>query len=342
MVKAQIDVQFNWIFILIVGAIILSFFVGASLWYKGTQEQKITAQIVVNVESLLKTATESPKTAQTITIPDISLSFTCLQECNDYGCVSDFSGGGVTRSTETEVLFSHSTLSGTQLITWALEWNLPYKMANFLYITTDGIRYIIFYDDEHSTLAYAVNSLLAENSYLTKETIKVDDPSTISITNKNDAYVRIISFLDEGTIPLTQIEDALGTQQETWDIITVDGTENSGTITYADGDASYTGLPLLIGALFSPTNEFYLCNKQKALLQAKIITEVYATRTKGLYDSFIGTEKEYCTYYYDSSIQDAINNIPTALENNEDVSSYVDTLKQTNQYAVMKGCPRLY
>ena len=342
MVKAQIDVQFNWVFILIVGAIILSFFVGASLWYKNIQEQKITAQIVVNVESLLKTAAESPKTAQTITIPDVTLSFTCTPECNDYGCISDFSGGGVTRSTETEVLFSHSTLSGTQLIMWALEWDFPYKMANFLYVTTDSIRYIILYDDEHSSLAYAVNSLLAENSYLTKETIKVDDPAALSITNKNDVYVRIISFLDEGTLPLTTIENTLGKQQETWDIITVEGTEDKGTVVYADGDAPYTGLPLLIGALFSPTKEFYLCNMQKALLQAKIITEVYTARTKELYDSFSGTEKEYCTYYYDNSIQDAIKGIPTALENNDDVSLYLDTLEQTNQYAVMKGCPRLY
>lgn len=342
MVKAQLDVQFNWVFILIVGAIILSFFVSASLWYKNTQEQKITAQIVVNIESLLNTAAESPKTAQTITIPDIKLSFTCLLDCNEYGCVSDFSGGGVTRATETDIIFSHSTLSGTQLITWALEWDFPYKIANFLYITTDSIRYIILYDDEHSDLAYAVNSLLAENSYLTKETIKIDDPATLDITNKNDAYVRIISFLDEGTISLAAVEDSLGEQQEKWDIITIEGTEDKGTIAYADGDISYTGLPLLIGALFSPTKEFYLCNRQKALLQAKIITEVYAARTKGLYDSFIGTEKEYCIYYYDSSVRDAMKNIPPALENNNMVSSYIDTLEETNQYAVMKGCPRLY
>ncbi len=342
MVKAQLDVQFNWVFILIVGAIILSFFVSASLWYKNTQEQKITAQIVVNVESLLNTAAESPKTAQTITIPDIKLSFTCLLDCNEYGCVSDFSGGGITRSTETDIVFSHSTLSGTQLITWALEWDLPYKIANFLYITTDSIRYIILYDDEHSSLAYAVNSLLAENSYLTKETIKVDDAATISITNKNDAYVRIISFLDKDTLPLNSFEDSLGQQQEKWDIIAIKGTEDEGTIVYTDGEASYSGLPLLIGALFSPTKEFYLCNRQKALLQADIITKAYAARTKGLYDSFTGTEKEYCIYYYDSSIQDAMKNIPAAIENNNKVSSYIDTLEETNQYAVMKGCPRLY
>lgn len=336
MVKAQIDVQFNWVFILIAGAIILSFFVGAAVWYKNIQEQKITSKIVVDLDSLLKTAQESPRTARTTTIPDVTLSFTCSLDCNEYGCASDFSGGGISRATETEIIFAHYTLSGTQLITWALEWDMPFKIANFLYVTSDTIRYIIIYDDEHSALAYAVNSLLSENSYLTKETIKITDD--FSITNKNDAYVRIISFAED--LPRQTIEDAFGTGN-TWDIITVTGSEDRGTVIYNDGEVSYTGLPLLIGALFSPNKEFYLCNLQKAILQADIVSDVYATRTAALYDSF-SAHKEYCTYYYDETIQEAIKEIPHALENNEDVTEYAEILEQANNYAVMKGCPRLY
>ncbi len=343
MVKAQIDVQFNWIFILIIGAIILSFFVGAAIWYKDIQEQKITGQIVVDLDALLATAQESPKTARTTSIPDITLSFTCSPDCNDYGCTSDFSGGGISRATETEIIFAHHTLSGTQLITWALEWNLPFKIANFLYVTSDSIRYVIIYDDEHSALAYAVNSLLSENSYLTKETIKFTDSTSFSMTNKNDAYVRIISFVDEGTLPLQRIDDALGAENENtlWDIITVSGTDEQGTVSYYNGEVSYTGLPLLIGALFSPEKEFYLCNLQKAILQATIVSDVYAARTATLYDAFT-QDKEYCTYYYEPNIQDAMTSIPTALEEEEDATSYVETIEQANQYAVMKGCPRLY
>ncbi len=67
--KAQLDVQFNWIFILLVGAIILSFFVGVAFWYKNTQEHKITGEVIVGIEALLKTAKESPNTARTTTIP---------------------------------------------------------------------------------------------------------------------------------------------------------------------------------------------------------------------------------------------------------------------------------
>lgn len=260
--RAQIDVQFNWIFVLLIGALILSFFVGVAVWYKGTQEQKITGEIVVQLESLLKTAQESPKTAMTTTLPDITLAFTCSPyDCSTFGCPSEFSGGGIARSTETQVLFSLGTLEGTNLITWSLEWALPYKIANFLYVTTDAVRYVIVYDDDHSDAAYAVNTLLAENSYITKETVKIDDPSEFSITNKNDAYVRIIAFLDSNSLPTSSIEEALGAQTEKekkWDIIYVDGDEASGDVIFYDGTASYIGLPLLIGALFSEIRTFIL------------------------------------------------------------------------------------
>ena len=347
--RGQIDVQFNWIFVLLIGALILSFFVGVAMWYKGTQEQKITGEIVLQLESLMKTAQESPKTAMTTTIPDITLSFTCSSyDCSTLGCPSEFSGGGIARSTETQALFSLGELEGTNLITWSLEWALPYKIANFLYLTTDAVRYVIVYDDSHSTVAYAVNTLLAENSYITKETVKVDSASAFTITNKNDAYVRIIAFLDANSLPTSAIEDTLGAQSDgTWDIVYVDGDEDSGEVTFFDGTAEYVGLPLLVGALFSANKDFYSCNVQKALYQAEFVGAVYSARTAQLHSAFeADPELSYCTYYFDSTIQEAIEAIPEALDpENTDIVAVRDavtTLEDNNKYAQIKGCPRVY
>ncbi len=349
--RGQIDVQFNWIFVLLIGALILSFFVGVAMWYKGTQEQKITGEIVLQLESLMKTAQESPKTAMTTTLPDITLSFTCSPyDCSTFGCPSEFSGGGIARSTETQVLFSLGELEGTNLITWSLEWALPYKIANFLYVTTDAVRYIIVYDDAHSNAAYAVNTLLAENSYITKETVKVDSGSAFTITNKNDAYVRIIAFLDANSLPTSAIEDALGAQTEKekkWDIVYVDDNEDSGEITFYDGTAEYVGLPLLVGALFSANKDFYSCNVQKALYQAQFVGAVYSARTAQLHTAFdADPELSYCTYYFEQTIQDKIETIPEALDPEDTdivaLRDAVTTLEENNKYAQIKGCPRVY
>ena len=74
--KAQTEVQFHWIFILIVGAIILAFFVSLAVWYKGQQESKLEQTMVFKLQSLFRAAMESPRTAKPLTIPGTRLTFT--------------------------------------------------------------------------------------------------------------------------------------------------------------------------------------------------------------------------------------------------------------------------
>jgi hypothetical protein len=350
--KAQIDIQFNWIFILIVGAIILSFFVGISVWYKGVQEQKINSDIVVKLDSLFMTAKESPKTARYTEIPAVTLEFTCSpDECSGYGCPSAFSGSGVSMATETEVLFALGSLDATNIITWSLEWALPYKIANFLYLTHDGVRYVLVYDDDHSETAYAVNSLLAENSYITKESINIDNEG-FSLMDKNDDYVRIVAFLDQGILSETVVASYLGDREEddvAWDIVYVDGTEDAGTLTYEDGDADYVGLPLLIGGIFAEDVDYYSCNLYKAGIQAELISAVYYARAERLETYFGGPDdpasRDYCSYYFGTDAQAAIKAIEQGfIDGTVSASLYdeVALLENNNAYAVIKGCPRLY
>lgn len=351
MAKAQLDIQFHWIFILIVGAIILSFFVGVAIWYKDIQEQKSAADVVTTLDALFLFAKESPKTARYTEIPEIDLTFTCsAAECTDYGCASAFSGGGISRATETEILFTLDHLEGRSLITWALEWTLPYKVANFLYLTNDRVRYILVYDEEHSDLFYTLNSLLAENSYITKETIKIESPADFSLTHKGDDFVRIVAFLDEETLSETAIAAVLGEQDEKekkWDVLYVDGTEEHGMVIYDDGTGEYIGLPLLIGALFSADADFYSCNFQKALLQAQQVSAVSLERAKQLENHFSAdSEHTYCSYYFTGDVQDAIQEIArTRTTETIDAAILQDAitlLEENNAYAVIKNCPRLY
>lgn len=351
MAKAQLDIQFHWIFVLIVGAIILSFFVGVAIWYKDIQEQKSAADVVTTLDALFLFAKESPKTARYTETPEMDLTFTCsAEDCTAYGCASAFSGGGISRATETEVLFTLRQLEGRDLITWALEWTLPYKIANFLYLTNNRIRYILVYDEEHSDLKDAVNSLLAENSYLTKETIKIESAEDFSLVDKQDDFVRIVAFLDEGTLSESVIVTALGERNEKekeWDVVYVDGTENAGTVLYEDGTVSYIGLPLLIGALFSADADFYSCNVQKALLQTQLVSAVYLERARQLETYFSAeSEQSYCSYYFAGDVQDAIQEIAhTGSVETLYAASLQDAvtlLEKNNAYTVIKNCPRLY
>lgn len=338
--KAQIDIQFNWIFILIVGGIILSFFVGVAIWYKDTQEQKIAADVVTKLDSLFMTAKESPKTARYTPIPKVDLTFMCsANDCNSYGCASSFSGGNIAKETDTEIIFALDNIKGTNLITWALEWTLPYKIANFLYITNDATRYVLVYDTDHTSVADSVSALLSENSYLVKEKMHIDD---FFLENRNDNFVRIVGFVEKGRISESVVADILG--QNEWDIIYVDGTAEQGTVIFPDGDVPYTGIELLLGAIFSADADFYRCNIQKAAYQAGFVSAVYAERTRTLHDYFTNedTEHAYCAYYFGEDVQHAIENVADEIALGELSYEDVTLLKQNNAYAVIKSCPRVY
>ena len=51
--KGQVEVQFNWIFVLIVGVIILSFFVAMAMSQKKSAEQGLNAIIMKRMQTAL-------------------------------------------------------------------------------------------------------------------------------------------------------------------------------------------------------------------------------------------------------------------------------------------------
>ena len=177
--------------------------------------------------------------------------------------------------------------------------------------------------------------------------MKIETASDLEFMNKNDAFVRIVAFVEKDSLLENEIEDVLGEKGEVWDIVYVDGTEDSGTVSYSDGAGDYIGLPLLIGALFSQDSSFYSCNLQKAFLQGRLVSAVYEERTTLLYEDFSAdAEKSYCSYYYDTDVQDAIQEIGDAFAETtpsiNTVSAAATVLEGNNKYAVLKGCPRVY
>ena len=69
--------QFNWIFIIIAGAIILAFFVNFALKYKSLQEEKISVELLINLDNALFNLQASPfNTFDVVNVPK-DLEITC-------------------------------------------------------------------------------------------------------------------------------------------------------------------------------------------------------------------------------------------------------------------------
>lgn len=344
--RAQVEAGFNWVFIIIAGAIILLFFAGVAVWYQAKQETKIAGQVVINLDSIFTNAIESPKTAKSINIPEVPLFFSCYDECNEFGCPSEFSSGGVSRDKSMEVLFTMEKLEANNIITWSLNFNMPYKITNFLYLTNDQTRYVLIYDAASEDFFHEVNDLLtSDNPYLNIEVISYNDID--SLEDHNDDFVRLVSFVDSAGFQYNEDDFAEFYTKSPFDLITLDGDESSGMIYYgSESGVPYYGLPMLLGAIFSPNSEFYKCNVNKALLLSSYVSEVYEERTTWLADEVIGTDKEYCEIYYTQEVIFAIQDIKemntVAGFDLTTLGNAIQELEQNDNLAIINDCPRLY
>src|SRR3989338_1793666 len=86
--KAQMEITFNWVYILIAGAVILLFFVGLVARQKVVSEERLSGEIVEVMSSILVGAGVSEKTKNFIDVSglaDYTLYFQCLDGISEFG-----------------------------------------------------------------------------------------------------------------------------------------------------------------------------------------------------------------------------------------------------------------
>ena len=144
--KGEVEIAFNWIYILIAGAVILLFFVGIIVQQKSASENYLAAEVVRMMESIFAGAGVSEKTKNIVDasgLADYILYFDCEEGVGKFG-VQDKPGGV---EDTVHPLFAPLTIQSTQLLTWSLPYNLPYKVVDFLFITSPNTQYYVFGSD---------------------------------------------------------------------------------------------------------------------------------------------------------------------------------------------------
>ncbi len=305
--KAQMSIQFNWIFVLIAGGIILMFFVGVVMKQKGVSEQNLAATIVTDLDAIFTGAEVSAGTATLIDMPKTEIEVAC----------DGFSISGVKRSLEGNIIFAPSSLEGRNLITWSQEWNIPYKVTNFLYLTTDDIRYIFvcsgnsdcedavelseelpdemkkevcasggYKGNSYTSQGCVVNTLKEENNYKTKlifvgNSVSVQFP--LDFKREDVSAIRIKDL--DSISPQTNIEfyEKSGSSFSMIPVNSIHTTLTSPETIYA--------------AIFAETPELYECMMRRAFEKLEIMSELYMERA----DTVMSNSGTRCRFSFDKS-----------------------------------------
>ncbi|NQV09305.1 hypothetical protein HQ529_05635 [Candidatus Woesearchaeota archaeon] len=349
--RGAIEVQFNWIFVLIAGALILLFFVIIVQRQTDVSEEKESIDIRTNLKTILTSAKQSTNTLFSLQMPKTEITYDC----------TGYSVKG-TNPIKLGESFSPSLLKSVRrtLYLWSLDWSVPYKTANFQYVVTPDVRYVIVSEDQYSAYATKLYSMLPGN--ITKEFKQLVEIG--GLVDKNNYKVKFIFFGNGIELPsftnnmenedVTAIKIDVSVECES----KLDG---CGTITfYEKGDSNllvekgehpFLKKESLLGGIFVDKEEIYECVMKKAMKRLEMVTNVYINRTDELYNYFIEDGLGYCdihTKYF--SALNKLNNI--ASESNVfEISNIINiynnaylenNLKIMNRDLQRASCPLIY
>ena len=331
MKKGQLSTQFAWIFILIAGALILIFFISIVYKQKDISETKISATVKLQLDTIFTAASVSAGTVNQITTPDMEMNFVCDEDGYSRYDIAKTSIGKDTP----EVIFAPDVIKGRKIISWALGFNAPFKVMNFLYLTSEDVRYIFVFN-EGNNFANGVYEDFPDEMF--KEEVRPSE--TLGITDLKSYQTKFIVFSGIESIELPSFfngEDVSAIKITPANVIFY---ETFGSLDFTStGNFPYFDKALRYGAIFSEDATFYECNVKKAMKKLNFMSQIYAERETQL------KLDPTCELFYQEKIaklmQDAsqCSNIKTCIPL---INADVKEIENNQKILIRKSCPLLY
>ncbi len=282
--KGQIELTFNWIYVALVGAIILLFFIGIVVRQAKVSEEQLSGEVVRIMDSILSGASVSEKTKNSVEaggLSDYTLYFDCIEGVGEFG----LKGKPARAQNPIDPLFAPKEIQSPFILFWSLPYHLPFKVIDFLFVTAPNVKYYLVGSDEEFVTEFLDATAGLEKEGFNREYVaNLDD-----LQAEGKIKVRVVDvdgsqipekgipaglslFLDQDVSAVTFIRGtnwANFYQKEgnTWkklnpepiEIISLDEERNA---------AKYA-------AIFTENAELYNCNIKKAFNRLEILTEVY-------------------------------------------------------------------
>lgn len=370
--KGDIDVQFNWIFVMIVGGLILLFFFQVVMKQKAISAQKMTVKLMSDLESIATGAKAVKGTAQAIPMPNLDLVFECGDACDcGYGVGNPGAPFG------DMIIFSPDHIIGQNLIAWTLDWKMPFSATNLLFFTGTQVRYIIIGDRDDWLRAEMNRSM--PNKLFVQEFKDVNELGTLQDTNNykvkfifvsgpdTDLHDDITLNLNLGALANMKNPDvkavyirrkAAPISVESYDanIAFYEMTDSGRFAPEPGGARPAYGKAMIYAAIFADDGNMYDCGMREAFRRYSYIVRIYHNRTNILSDYFIsgdGQSRYECGAISVSSVTlDVMYDLATGLARAypptgspnyfDQLKAYGADLAAENNNLMLKTCPEVY
>lgn len=334
-----VEVQLNWIFVLIAGAVILVVFFSFAQKQRSAARVEIANTIIQDIETIITSAGASKGVAQVIQVPDAPLGFTCSEEC---ACA--FSVYSVSHDFQEKLIFAAEELEGNELILWSLPWEAPYRVQNLVYLTNKRVPIYFIHneDDASKTLVETIKKELPNS--LETQILQQERVQGIRNQNYDDAVFVFVNM--EPTFDIHQsfteikvraVKITESGERGTASFYTKDINERSFE---QQATVSYIGRAARYAAIFANSDDMLTCQLDRLYKKYAYVTKVYQKRTEQLPSA--ACEKGYQGA---DNIFSAMSVAIDALQEEgtiEEVSQYIDELAAYNEDLLLQSCPLIY
>lgn len=340
----------NWIFIAIIGTIILLFFVGVAIKQRSSSHQKLVGEVVKDLDSYISGALSATQAATPIPIPDFDLEF----DCNEYRVE------GQRNLLENRVVFATDKISSDdrQLIVWTLPWNMPFLVTNFLFVTGPGVKYIFAYkQSQEPVYGEFVDEFITDK--INKEKAYIDNDNKIQFVDEKNYKLKIIVLGGQQVTP-----PAFAYNERTTIVIVspFDKTQKYpiGNLEYYQYDkttrnfnkegstVTFLGTPSLVGAIFSDHYENFNCLMSKAVKNLNLVNTIL-TEKVNLLSAKALQQQLGCSIFYGTvelghlgKMNNATQNPAQWMTNVGDIVNTANMLDIRNELIEQQSCPLLY
>ncbi len=272
-------IQFNWIFVIVAGAIILGFFVMFIFKFVELQEKRQDVQTVrffstgvISASSKLQigsggAAVDSQGDDGIRFGYNTNLGYECIE--GDASVLVN-RGDSAWYKLKDEVVFmdreiKFGALDGVDL--WILPWSYPYHVTNFIYLANSKTKIYLVYDSSGREVAggLEVSSVFNVEVLSVEDLEEAESGSKVVFFTRSEPGFDMLSRISAGKdINFVYIA---GNKAKFFDEVWSEGVE-------------FYSEEQLYGAIFSNNADIFECNINRALDRTKIIGKVYSERTR--------------------------------------------------------------
>ena len=274
--KGQESHLFQWIFVLIAGAVLFGFII--KFGFKQSEQATTTSNTEISkaLETILRSIERNPDTFKRISIPPSTIEF----RCDDSGSYYHLSGSSGTTSLQYNILFSPPKVSGNEILTWTKDWSAPFKVASFLYLSNKRTQYIFVMDPAFQT-RLLLNDFPKNFTHLVIDPSDPASPSLSDFRYNNYDHYRFIYINQDPAAnppPPPTVKDNV-TILSTTPLLPTTTPDHSDSVYFyrytptglsPPQESFYLRRETLYAALFAHDFQNYACNLKKAIERYKI------------------------------------------------------------------------